>query len=434
MKVGAAYVPFDPFAPAPRLAYIARNCGIRRLVTGQEKSSGWPELLDAGAPLTRYGRPQCGAAGSRAAARGHDVPGDGRAGPRPGCRPRCLHDRSGPGVHPLHVGLDRRAQGRDALASQRAQLRRLGARRTSASTPTIALSNHAPLHFDLSIFDIYAARDGAARRSSLDRPRTIAMFPRRLAALHRGARITVWYSVPSVLTLLLTTASLDERDCPRCASCSSPARCFPTKHLRELIELLPHAALLQPLRADRDQRVHLLRGRPHRSPSDDRADPDRDGRSPTPRSSLDDGGRTVAGPGEGASCTCAAHGDARATGAIPSGPRRCFVPEPARPRSTTGCTARATWCGGRRTASYLFLGRRDHQIKSRGYRIELGEIEAALYAHPQVAEAAVIAIPDDVIGNRIKVCVAARDARPHGRRAGEALRDAPPEVHGAGVV
>lgn len=52
--------------------------------------------------------------------------------------------------------------------------------------------------------------------------------------------------------------------------------------------------------------------------------------------------------------------------------------------------------------NYLFVGRRDHMIKSRGYRIELGDIEAALYSHPKIVEAAVIPIPDDDIGNRIK--------------------------------
>ena len=44
-------------------------------------------------------------------------------------------------------------------------------------------------------------------------------------------------------------------------------------------------------------------------------------------------------------------------------------------------------------------------IKSRGYRIELGEIETVLYSHPAVEEAAVIAIPNDGIGNCIKAVV-----------------------------
>jgi acyl-coenzyme A synthetase/AMP-(fatty) acid ligase len=34
-------------------------------------------------------------------------------------------------------------------------------------------------------------------------------------------------------------------------------------------------------------------------------------------------------------------------------------------------------------------------IKKRGYRIELGEIEAALYRHPAIKEAAVVAFPDE---------------------------------------
>jgi acyl-CoA synthetase (AMP-forming)/AMP-acid ligase II len=57
----------------------------------------------------------------------------------------------------------------------------------------------------------------------------------------------------------------------------------------------------------------------------------------------------------------------------------------------------------------LLLGRRDDQIKSRGYRIELGEIEAAIYAHPSVVECAVAAVPDELITNRIKAYIVARD-------------------------
>jgi acyl-CoA synthetase (AMP-forming)/AMP-acid ligase II len=50
---------------------------------------------------------------------------------------------------------------------------------------------------------------------------------------------------------------------------------------------------------------------------------------------------------------------------------------------------------------WRYVGRRDHMVKSRGYRIELGEIEAALYGCEAVKEVAVVAIPDDLIGNRL---------------------------------
>src|SRR5262249_45521049 len=48
-------------------------------------------------------------------------------------------------------------------------------------------------------------------------------------------------------------------------------------------------------------------------------------------------------------------------------------------------------------------------IKSRGYRIELGEIESVLYRNANVEEVAVIAIPDEEIGNTIKAVVVTRN-------------------------
>jgi acyl-coenzyme A synthetase/AMP-(fatty) acid ligase len=55
--------------------------------------------------------------------------------------------------------------------------------------------------------------------------------------------------------------------------------------------------------------------------------------------------------------------------------------------------------------NFRFLGRRDHMIKSRGYRIELGEIETALYSFPGVQEAAVVPVPDEQMGHRLRAAV-----------------------------
>jgi acyl-coenzyme A synthetase/AMP-(fatty) acid ligase len=75
---------------------------------------------------------------------------------------------------------------------------------------------------------------------------------------------------------------------------------------------------------------------------------------------------------------------------------------------------------------YLFLGRRDNQVKSRGYRIELGDVEAALYAHPAVVEAAVLAVPDEELGSRLRAFVALK--------AGERLAAAALQAHCAALV
>ena len=64
--------------------------------------------------------------------------------------------------------------------------------------------------------------------------------------------------------------------------------------------------------------------------------------------------------------------------------------------------------GHRDEDGYLhFEGRTDDVIISAGYRIGPFEVESALVAHEAVAEAAVVAAPDDERGSR----------RPRGRRA-----------------
>ena len=53
-------------------------------------------------------------------------------------------------------------------------------------------------------------------------------------------------------------------------------------------------------------------------------------------------------------------------------------------------------------------GRTDDVIKSAGYRVGPAEIEDCLLKHPAVANAAVIGVPDEERGARIKACIVLR--------------------------
>lgn len=79
-----------------------------------------------------------------------------------------------------------------------------------------------------------------------------------------------------------------------------------------------------------------------------------------------------------------------------------------------GCFANGWYLSGdlaRRDVDgyYWFVGRSDDVIKSAGHLIGPFEVESALTDHPAVAEAAVIGVPDEVVGERIKAFVTVKD-------------------------
>lgn len=52
-----------------------------------------------------------------------------------------------------------------------------------------------------------------------------------------------------------------------------------------------------------------------------------------------------------------------------------------------------------------FVGRKDDIIKTRGEKVSPKEIEAVLYSMPEVAEAAIVGVPDEILGHAIKAVI-----------------------------
>ena len=75
-------------------------------------------------------------------------------------------------------------------------------------------------------------------------PEGAATFPVSIARWLEAERISVWYSVPSVLTLLACYGSLQQFDLSGLRTVIFAGEVFPPKHLARLMAELPHPRYL----------------------------------------------------------------------------------------------------------------------------------------------------------------------------------------------
>src|SRR5262249_14488047 len=99
-------------------------------------------------------------------------------------------------------------------------------------------SAHAPFHFDLSILDIWVALKHGATLMIIDEE--LGKDPSGLARYIAGARISIWYSAPSILSLLAQRGQLASHDYGSLRLVLFAGEVFPVTHLRSLQRLWPH--------------------------------------------------------------------------------------------------------------------------------------------------------------------------------------------------
>jgi len=422
LKAGCAYVPLDPRAPTPRLAYILRDCGVRCLVTAADKLAHLERLVGEGAELESVvlagparELPSLGATG---------VISWEEVGRQPASPPEVpvietdlayiLYTSGSTGM-PKGVMITHL----NSLTFVRWAVEELGVRGDDR------VSSHAPLHFDLSIFDIFATL--MAGGTILPVPSGVSTFPMRQAKWIVENEISVWYSVPSALSMMLLQGKAEELEFPKLRMVLFAGEVFPVKYLRSWLALAPHAGVFN-LYGPTETNVITFHRVEHLDPQQTRPVPIGRACANMEVFPVDGEGRIVSEPGvegelvaRGSTVAQGYWGDEEKTA-------RVFVPNFRDPhlKDRLYRTGDIVTLDG--DGNLIYVGRRDSMIKSRGYRIELGEIESALYGNAQVKEAAVVARPDDVIGNRIiAFVVAGADARPGAAELETALADALPK-------
>lgn len=411
LKAGAVYVPLDPSAPIRRIVSIINDCGIEILVTTQKKLANLQQVLPNLSPI------QCA------------VVVDEDKFPISGTLSNLVswQDVLQAPLFPV--------QAKEVTDSQLAYILYTSGSTGTPKGVTIShgaafnfvnwssecfqvsdsdrVSNHAPLHFDLSVFDIFTTLKAGG--TVIIVPEKLAVFPLDLAKFIAEQQITIWYSVPSALIQLVLHGNLQKYDFSNLRAILFAGEVFPIKYLRQLMECVPqvkyynlygptetNVCTYYPVEKMPDELITDLPIGKACAGNEVFAVNDRGeiatvgevGELYVRGRSLMNGywGRLYLTKEVVLSCSC----DLLSHSAT-SEQKEEFV-------YRTGDLVRQELDG-----NYIFLGRCDRTIKSRGYRIELGEIETILYKHPQVAEVAVVAIPDEQIGHIIKAVIVPHD-------------------------
>ena len=397
VKAGGVYVPLDPQAPADRVGYIIGNCGIRILITREDKRRGLDSAIVESLILSVLIDDA-----TKSANGGSVLPWSVLQQYPADTPPEVVLTETDLAYILYTSGSTGRPKG-VMLTHQNALTFIEWCAEIFKITSDDRLSNHAPLHFDLSVFDVYNTLEAGASLYMVTED--LALFPVKLAEFIEAKGITIWYSVPSALTLLLLHASLSAGKLKQLRIILFAGEVFPMKYLQQLAEVLPHVDLFNLYGPTETNVCTYYKVQRERLASMDKL-PIGIACENTEVFAVNDQNEIVMRAGDtgelyvrGPSVTYGYWADAEKT-------KKMVLPNTFQPNFEEKMYRTGDLVQLAEDGNYYFLGRRDSMIKSRGYRIELGEIESALLSHAAVKEAVAVAVPDEIVGSRIRAVVA----------------------------
>lgn len=245
------------------------------------------------------------------------------------------------------------------------------------TTPDDRFANHASFNFDISTLDLFVALSTGASLLVLgDEERS---QPHALVEAIEQHRLTVWYSVPSALDLMVRSGHLTTSTTSSLRRVVFAGEPYPIKRLAALATLLPPSCTLANYYGPTETNVCTAY---HVRPDDLR------GEASLPIGRPIDGahvrivaedGAQISEPGVVGelvvSGPCVTTGYVRSTGEPPSHPDGVHHTGDLVSRDASG--------------ELHFHGRADRMVKVGGHRVELAEVERVLTQHPAVDDAAV---------------------------------------------
>ena len=410
LAAGAAYVPIDPRSPSERIARIVANAEIRFVVSEQSRAKQLERAFDRTNDLTVATRAVTvsvallDASPEDLVERGGEIEWFGAAdvdsapdtdpidalGPHDLAYIMYTSGSTGEpkGIMHTHGSGYSYASASAALYGVRADDR---------------LSNHSPLHFDMSTFDYFTGPLAGA--TTIVVPEQYSVLPASMSQLVQDERMSIWYSVPLALIQMLTRGVLDQRDLSSLRWVLFGGEPFPPRHLQKLMRRLPHTRFSNvygPAEVNQCTYYHV--------PASYAEGP---ATTSVPLGTMWPAAKGLVVDSNDQAVEVGREGELLvATPTMMNGywkrpdlNARAFVEvtsndaKPAR-YYRTGDIVRK-----REDGLMDFVGRADRQVKVRGYRIELDEIERALVAHPQITEAAALVVEGTEETNEICVAI-----------------------------